>query len=99
VDSRRQFQNLAEQLPGAWYPALVFVLSPQATTVKNRLHLDLRPVDSSEAEVKRLLGSASDLPTSVRARPPGWCSPTGKAEHFCVLGLLAPPPSERAVQD
>jgi hypothetical protein len=49
VDSRRQFQNLAEQLPSAWYPALVFVLSPEAATVKNRLHLDLRPVDGEAA--------------------------------------------------
>src|SRR5262245_35073794 len=37
-------------------PALVFVSVPEDKAVKNRLHLDIRPVDcSQEAEVERVL--------------------------------------------
>jgi hypothetical protein len=85
--------DLAEQLrrtPGA--PTLVFVTVPEAKTVKNRLHLDLRPVDGSyEAEVERLLGLGArpadigqgEVPWVVLADPEG--------NEFCVLGSLAAP--------
>jgi Glyoxalase-like domain len=85
--------DLAEQLrrtPGA--PTLVFVTVPEAKTVKNRLHLDLRPVDGSyEAEVERLLGLGArradigqgEVPWVVLADPEG--------NEFCVLGSLASP--------
>ncbi|GGQ29664.1 VOC family protein [Streptomyces mutabilis] len=43
----------ARQMP----PTLVFVRVPEGKTVKNRLHLDVSPVDgSTEGEVTRLLG-------------------------------------------
>jgi hypothetical protein len=40
--------------PGA--PTLFFVKVPEPKLTKNRLHLDLRPENSMEAEVERLIG-------------------------------------------
>jgi Glyoxalase-like domain len=82
--------DLAERVrraPGV--PALVFVAVPEAKTVKNRLHLDLRPVGGShQAEVERLLGLGArradvgqgEVPWAVLADPEG--------NEFCVLGPL-----------
>jgi hypothetical protein len=70
--------------------AIDFLRVPEAKTVKNRLHLDLRPVDSSHAdEVERLIGLGArradigqgDVPWVVLADPEG--------NEFCVLGPLA----------
>lgn len=66
-------------------PGLLFELVPEAKTIKNRLHLDFRPVDQ-EAEVTRLLalgarhadvGQSGDEPWVVLADPEG--------NEFCVL--------------
>jgi len=50
--------DLMEQVrraPGV--PTLVFVTVPEGKTAKNRLHLDVSPIDrSQEAEVERLVG-------------------------------------------
>jgi hypothetical protein len=82
--------DLAEQVrqaPGV--PTLVFVTVPEGKTVKNRLHLDVRPIDGShEAEVERLIGLGArradigqgDVPWVVLADPEG--------NEFCVLGPL-----------
>jgi len=90
----REPPDLAERVrraPGA--PALVFVTVPEAKTVKNRLHLDVRPVDSShQAEVERLLALGArradigqgEVPWVVLADPEG--------NEFCVLGQLAAQP-------
>ena len=68
----------------------MFVAVPEAKTVNNRLHLDLRPVDRShEAEVERLIGLGARhadvgqgaVPWAVLADPEG--------NEFCVLGSLA----------
>jgi hypothetical protein len=70
-------------------PALVFVTVHEGKTVKNRLHLDLRPVDGPhEPEVERLIGlgarradiGQSEVPWVVLADPEG--------NEFCVLGAL-----------
>ena len=76
----REPPDLAGQVRGApMVPALVFVSVPEGKTVKNRLHLEVRPVDCShEAEVERLIGlgarradvGSSDA-TTGRARRPG----------------------------
>jgi glyoxalase superfamily protein len=90
----REPPDLAERVrraPGV--PWLVFVAVPEAKTVKNRLHLDHRPIDGSyEAEVERLLGLGArradvgqgEVPWAVLADPEG--------NEFCVLG----PPGELA---
>jgi hypothetical protein len=73
-------------------PTLVFVAVPEAKTVKNRLHLDVRPVDRPyEAEVERLVGLGArradigqgEVPWVVLADPEG--------NELCVLGPLAAP--------
>lgn len=70
-------------------PTLVFVRVPEAKTIKNRLHLDLRPVGCSHAEeVERLIGLGArradigqgEVPWVVVADPEG--------NEFCVLGAL-----------
>jgi hypothetical protein len=81
---------LAEEVRRApTVPTLVFVTVPEGKTVKNRFHLDLRPVDSShEAEVRRLIrlgARRADIgqgtqPWAVLADPEG--------NEFCVLGAL-----------
>jgi catechol 2,3-dioxygenase-like lactoylglutathione lyase family enzyme len=90
----REPPDLAEQLrqaPGV--PTLVFVTVPEAKTVKNRLHLDIRPIGAShEAEVERLLGLGArhadvgqgEVPWRVLADPEG--------NEFCVLRSPAPHP-------
>jgi catechol 2,3-dioxygenase-like lactoylglutathione lyase family enzyme len=87
---QREPPDLAEQVrraPGV--PTLVFVPVPEAKTVKNRLHLDLRPVGRSHAaEVERLIGLGArradigqgEVPWVVLADPEG--------NEFCVLGPL-----------
>jgi hypothetical protein len=71
-------------------PDLLFLRVPEAKTVKNRLHLDLRPVDQHR-EVERLLalgasrvsvGQPDDAPWVVLADPDG--------NEFCVLPPLPP---------
>jgi predicted enzyme related to lactoylglutathione lyase len=65
-------------------PGLLFTPVPEAKTVKNRLHIDLRP-DDQEAEVERLLDMGArhadigqgDVSWVVLADPEG--------NEFCVL--------------
>jgi hypothetical protein len=80
-----------ELLAGPIPPPLVFVKVPEAKTIKNRLHIDVSPVDSSqEDEVARLeaLGAKridigqGDVHWVVMADPEG--------NEFCVLRSLAP---------
>lgn len=73
-------------------PALLFVQVPEGKTVKNRLHLDVSPIDgSTDDEVAGLLGLGA-----ARA-PVGWepgqswvvmTDPEGN--EFDVLRTLAP---------
>ncbi|MEE1793518.1 VOC family protein [Streptomyces sp. BE308] len=78
----------ARQMP----PTLHFLQVPEAKTIKNRLHLDVSPIDgSTEDEVTRLLalgaitadaGQGSDRNWVVMADPEG--------NEFDVLRTLAP---------
>jgi hypothetical protein len=74
---------------GSW-PRLVFVTIPEGKSVKNRVHPDLLPVDSSqEEEVARLLDlGASIVDDRRRSSPGGWvvmADPEGN--EFCVEQL------------
>lgn len=69
-------------------PDILFVRVPEPKTVKNRLHMDLRPGDQ-EAEVARIeslggkrisVGQADDVSWIVMADPEG--------NEFCVLRPL-----------
>lgn len=68
-------------------PVLYFNQVPAAKTIKNRIHLCLRPETSREQEVERLLGLGATLVTD-RRNPDGsgWAvlaDPEGN--EFCVL--------------
>jgi predicted enzyme related to lactoylglutathione lyase len=69
-------------------PMIVFVPVPETKSVKNRLHLDVNPSGSEQAdELERLLalgatrvdvGQSADVPWVVLADPEG--------NEFCLLG-------------
>ncbi|MER5352368.1 VOC family protein [Kitasatospora sp. NPDC002551] len=68
-------------------PVLYFNQVPEAKTVKNRLHLCLRPETTRDREVERLLGLGATL-VADRRNPDGtgWAvlaDPEGN--EFCVL--------------
>ena len=71
-------------------PDILFVRVPDEKTVKNRLHLDLRPVDQ-QTQVQRLvdlgarradIGQPDDVSWVVMSDPEG--------NEFCVLAPLPP---------
>ena len=71
-------------------PDLLFLRVPESKTLKNRLHIDLRP-DDQAAEVDRLVslgarrvsvGQGEDVTWVVLADPDG--------NEFCVLRALTP---------
>ncbi|MFI6655112.1 VOC family protein [Streptomyces sp. NPDC050523] len=71
-------------------PGLLFAPVPEGKTIKNRLHLDLRP-DDQEAEVARLLalgarhvdvGQGDEVTWVVLADPEG--------NEFCLLSSRRP---------
>ena len=78
-------------------PDILFLRVPEPKTVKNRLHIDLRP-DDQAAEVARIealggrrvsVGQGDDVSWVVLADPDG--------NEFCVLRALTP--QERAEED
>ncbi|GGQ79866.1 VOC family protein [Couchioplanes azureus] len=65
-------------------PGLLFGTNPDAKTVKNRLHLDLRP-DDQEAEVERLVDMGARA-IDIGQQDESWvvlADPEGN--EFCVL--------------
>src|SRR4051795_6750287 len=73
---------------GRW---LLFLKVPEAKTVKNRMHICLRPVDRSrDEEVERLLGLGATMVNDLRRPDGGWAvlaDPEGN--EFCVLTVSA----------
>jgi len=72
-------------------PVLTFARVPEAKRVKNRLHLDLSPVDRDQAdEVHRLVGLGAQR-VDVGQGDASWvvlADPEGN--EFCVLGPASP---------
>ncbi|MEU6300955.1 VOC family protein [Streptomyces erythrochromogenes] len=68
-------------------PALYFNQVPEPKTIKNRIHLCLRPETTRDEEVERLLGLGATLVTDRRDPDgSGWAvlaDPEGN--EFCVL--------------
>jgi len=73
-------------------PTVVFVRVPEGKAAKNRLHLDVSPVDrSTEEEVTRLLGLGATRADVGQGADSSWvvmADPEGN--EFCVLRSLAP---------
>jgi hypothetical protein len=69
---------------GRW---LLFLQVPEDKTVKNRMHMCLRPVDRTrDEEVERLLGLGATMVDDLRRPDSGWAvlaDPEGN--EFCVL--------------
>ena len=84
--TRSRFVRHLDRLPG-----LLFVRVPEAKTVKNRLHLDLRP-DDQDSEVDRLLcpGGGTGRHWARGEVMVVLADPEGN--EFCVLG-------ERSLKD
>ncbi|MFB7452349.1 VOC family protein [Streptomyces sp. NPDC056194] len=78
----------AGQMP----PTVVFIQVPEGKTVKNRLHLDVSPVDAStDEEVARLLGLGATAVDVGQGPDRSWvvlADPEGN--EFDVLRTLAP---------
>ena len=67
------------------YPGLIFVLVPEAKSVKNRLHIDLNP-DDQAAEVERIVGLGATRADIGQGDEVSWvvlADPEGN--EFCVL--------------
>ncbi len=83
--------DLAEQVrraPGV--PTLVFVTVPEGKTVKNRLHLDVSPIDrSQEAEVERLVGLGAHHADVGQGTQRWVVLADPKGNEFCVMRSLA----------
>lgn len=78
----------AGQMP----PTVVFIQVPEDKTAKNRLHLDVSPIDrSTEDEVSRLLGLGATRTDVGQGPDRNWvvmADPEGN--EFCVVRTLAP---------
>ena len=84
-----EIRRRPEEMPG-----LLFTPVPDAKTVKNRLHIDLRP-DDQESEVERLVNMGA-RPVDIGKHDVGWvvlADPEGN--EFCVLAARRP---ERPLQ-
>ena len=70
-------------------PTLVFVMVPEAKTIKNRLHLDLRPVGCSHAEeVERLIGLGARRADIGQGEVPWVVLADAEGNELCLLGAL-----------
>jgi hypothetical protein len=73
---------------GRW---LLFLRVPEAKTVKNRMHVCLRPVDiSRDDEIERLMRLGASMVDDLRDGDTGWAvlaDPEGN--EFCVLSRSA----------
>ncbi|UBU18701.1 VOC family protein [Nonomuraea gerenzanensis] len=80
-------QVVARQMP----PTLLFIQVPEGRAGKNRLHLDLSPIDGgTDEEVTRLLGLGAVRRDVGQGQGRSWvvmADPEGN--EFCVLRTLA----------
>ena len=65
-------------------PGLLFARVPEPKTVKNRLHLDLRP-DDQDAEVERLLGLGATRADVGQGEQTWVVLADPEGNEFCVL--------------
>jgi|SRR6478609_815602 len=77
---------------GPLAPSLFFAQVPEGKTVKNRLHLDLSPIDRSQAEeVARLEGLGARRADVGQGDDVSWVVMTDpEGNELCVLRSLAP---------
>ena len=76
---------------GPLAPSLFFAQVPEGKTVKNRLHLDVSPIDGTQADEVARLEALGARPADVGQGDVSWvvmADPEGN--EFCVLRSLAP---------
>ena len=73
--------------PGPVPPALTFARVPEGKVVKNRLHLDVNPVDRERGEeVRRLLDLGARYADVGQTGDESWvCLADPEGNEFCVL--------------
>jgi hypothetical protein len=72
-------------------PTLVFVPVPEDKAVKNRIHIDLSPIDCTPAEeVERLLALGAKHVDIGQGEQPWVVLADPEGNEFCVLRSLAP---------
>jgi hypothetical protein len=79
------------ELRGPAGRSLIFLRVPEPKTVKNRMHVCLRPVDRSrDEEVERLLSLGATLVNDLRTGDTGWAVLADlEGNEFCVLATRA----------
>ncbi|MCC6269810.1 MAG: VOC family protein [Microbacteriaceae bacterium] len=70
--------------PGGARPALLFLIVPEAKSVKNRLHLDFVP-DDQDAEVTRLIGLGARRVDIGQGEQTWVVMADPEGNEFCVL--------------
>jgi hypothetical protein len=79
-------------LVGPDHRYLLFLKVPEPKTVKNRMHICLRPTDRDrDEEIERILGLGATLVHDLRRGDKGWAvlaDPEGN--EFCVLTRFQP---------
>lgn len=76
---------------GPLAPTLFFARVPEGKSVKNRVHLDLSPVDCSQAEEVARLEALGARRADVGQGEVSWVVMTDpEGNEFCVLRSLAP---------
>ena len=88
---RTDAELVADFRSGPTVPSLVFIRVPEPKTVKNRLHLDISPIDSDrDSEASRLVHLGAKL-TDLAPAGSSWVVMTDpEGNEFCVLRSLAP---------
>jgi hypothetical protein len=84
-------QRLRDVRSGPLVPTLLFVRVPEGKTVKNRVHVDLSPVDSDrDTEIKRLEALGAQR-TDLAPPNASWVVMTDpEGNEFCVVRSLSP---------
>jgi hypothetical protein len=76
---------------------LLFLKVPEPKTVKNRMHLCLRPTDRTrDDEVERIVALGATVVNDLRRGDQGWAvlaDPEGN--EFCVLNRWRPPEADQ----
>ncbi len=98
IDERDDYTEIASWEPnvegvraGVVPPTLLFAQVPEGKTVKNRLHIDVSPIDQTQdEEVERLIALGAQ-PVDIGQGEQSWvvlADPEGN--EFCVLRSLRP---------
>jgi predicted enzyme related to lactoylglutathione lyase len=86
ADDRPGHDECAVLPPAAGHPGLLFTRGPEPKSEKNRLYLDLHPLDRTrDEEVERVIALGATLIADRRGRGQGWivlADPEGN--EFCM---------------